>query len=201
MELKHGESRYPDKIELMTHDNEKLKCRKVRAVLRYHQPTSQKNIEQYAHHLLFTFYPFRDEEYLKSLPMTGTYFAKFQEPGVMDIISRNKAIMEPFSEVVDQVLSNLLSDVTNPDSQQENDEVQAELVAVINDILEHESFTDDAVLLDHASLNMPSYKTPVLIPDSEINSKIRSIDQKQREFFDMVKEINKNQINARCSIS
>ena len=153
--------------------------------------------------MFFTFYPFCDEEYLKSLPMTGTYFAKLQEPGVMDIISRNKAIMEPFSEVVDQVLSNLLSDVTNPDSfsQQVNDEVQAELAAVINDILEHESFTDDAVLLDHAALNMPSYKTPVLISDSEINSKIRSIDQKQREFFDMVKEINKNQINARCSTS
>ena len=42
MELNHGESRYPDEIELMTHDNEKLKCRKVRAALRYHQPNPQK---------------------------------------------------------------------------------------------------------------------------------------------------------------
>ena len=43
MELNHGESRFPDKIEL-THNNEKLKCRKVRAVLRYQQPNPQKNI-------------------------------------------------------------------------------------------------------------------------------------------------------------
>ena len=67
MELKHGESRYLDKIVLMTHDNEKLKCRKTRAVSRYHQANPQKNIEQYAHHLLFTFYPYRDEAYLKTI--------------------------------------------------------------------------------------------------------------------------------------
>ena len=187
MELNHGESRYPDKIELMTHNNENLKCRKVRAVLRY-QPNPQKSIEQYAHHLLFTFYLFRDEVYLKSPPMTETYFAKLQEPGVMDIISKNKAIMEPFSKIVDETLSNLRSDLTNPDSfsQQENDKFQVELAAVINDILEDESFTYDTVLLDDASLNMPSYTAPVLIPDSQINSKIRSLNKKQRELFAMV---------------
>ena len=61
--------------------------------------------------------------------MTGAYFAKLQEPGLMDIINRSKAIMEPFGEIVDhQALSNLRSDVTNPDSfsQQKNDEVQTE---------------------------------------------------------------------------
>ena len=160
MELNHGESRHPDKIELMTLNNEKLKCRKVRGVLRYHQPNPQKYIEQYGHHLLFTFYPFRDEAYLKFPPMTKTYFGKLQEPGVMDIIDRNKAIMEPFGEIVDQALSNLRSDVTNLDSfsQQENDEVQAELAAVINDMLEDESFTDDTVLLVDSLLNIPSYQ-------------------------------------------
>ena len=144
----------------MTLNNEKLKCRKVRAVLRYRQPNPQKYIEQDAHHLLFTFYPFRDEVYLKSPPMTETYFAKLQELGVMDIINRNKAIMEAFGEIVDQALSNLCSDVTNPDSfsQQENDEVQAELAAVINDMLEDESFTDDTVLLVDSLLNIPSYQ-------------------------------------------
>ena len=144
----------------MTLNNEKLKCRKVRGVLRYHQPNPQKYIEQYAHHLLFTFYPLRDEAYLKFPPMTKTYFGKLQEPGVMDIINRNKAIMEPFGEIVDQALSNLRSDVANSDSfsQQENDEGQAELAAVINDMLEDESFTDDTVLLVDSLLNIPSYQ-------------------------------------------
>ena len=92
--------------------------------------------------------------------MTGTYFAKLQEPSVIDIINRNKAIMEPFGEIVDQALSNLRSDVANPDSfsQQENDEGQAELAAVINDMLEDESFTDDTVLLVDSLLNIPSYQ-------------------------------------------
>ena len=78
--------------------------------------------------------------------------------------------------------------MTNPDSfsRQENDEVQEELAAVVNDILEYESFTDDAELLDVASLKMLCYTAPVLIPDSEINSKIQSLSQKQRELFDMV---------------
>ena len=57
----------------MTHNNEKLEYRKVRAVLRYYQPDLQKNIEQYAHHLLFIFYSFRDEAYKRSSPMTKTY--------------------------------------------------------------------------------------------------------------------------------
>ena len=73
--------------------------------------------------------------------------------------------MEPFNEIVDQALSNLRSDVTNPDSfsQQETEEIQAELAAVINDILEHESFLDGAVLLDDTSLNMLFYTALVLI--------------------------------------
>ena len=117
----------------------------------------------------------------------------------MDITSRNKAIMEPFSEMVDQALSNLRSDVTNSDSfsQQENDEVQAELAAVINDIREDESFTYDAVLLHDTSVNMPSYTAPVLIPDSEINSKVRSLDQKQRELFGMVQSWAKKSIKTK----
>ena len=42
--------------------NEKFKCRKVEALLRYHHPSTHKNVEQYALHLLFAFYPFRHEE-------------------------------------------------------------------------------------------------------------------------------------------
>ena len=117
----------------------------------------------------------------------------------MDITSRNKAIMEPFSEIIDQALSNLRSDVTNPDSfsQQENDQAQAELAAVINDILEDESFTYDTVLLHDTSVNMLSYTAPVLIPDSEINSKVRSLDQKQRELFGMAQSWAKKSIKTK----
>ena len=56
MELNHGESRFPYKIKLTTHNIKKLKCQKIRAALRYHQPNPEKYIERYTHHLLLTFY-------------------------------------------------------------------------------------------------------------------------------------------------
>ena len=67
-------------------------------------------------HTIFSFYPFRDEEHLKSPPFSGTYFAKLQEPEVMKVVNRNKAVMELYSEMVDQALSNLCSERTNPDA-------------------------------------------------------------------------------------
>ena len=84
MESNHAETRFPKVVPLMTF-KEKLHCRKVKAVLGYHQPSPTKHTEQYAHHLLFSFYPFRNEEQLKSPPFMGSYIMKLQEPGVMDI--------------------------------------------------------------------------------------------------------------------
>ena len=83
----HEESIFPKIVSLMS-PKEKLKCRKVKAVLRYHQPSPHKNVEQYAHHLLFAFHPFRHAEEVKCT-VTGTYFAKLQEPVVLNIINRN----------------------------------------------------------------------------------------------------------------
>ena len=60
---------FPKVIPLTT-IKEKLHCRIVKAVLRYHQPSPSKYIEQYAQPL-FSFHPFRDEEQLKSPPFTG----------------------------------------------------------------------------------------------------------------------------------
>ena len=96
--------------------------------LRYHHPSPHKNVEQYAHDLLFAFYSFRQEEELKCT-VTGTYFAKLQEPAVLHIINRSKSVMEPYSDMVEEALSNLHSQLVNPDpfGQQENHDVQAEL--------------------------------------------------------------------------
>jgi len=194
LELNHGESKFPKNIPLMS-SKEKLKCRKVKAVLRYHQPNPRKDIEGYAHHMLFSFYPFRNEEHLKSPPFTGTYFAKLQEPGVIEVINRNKAVMEPYSEMVDQALSNLSSAVTNPDafSQQENDEVQADIANVAGDLLEDESLSDDAVILDDTP-PLPAYTAPVVMPDDELNSKIRSLNKNQRKLFNKVQSWAKRSI-------
>ena len=115
MESNHAETHFPKVVPLMTF-KEKLHSRKVKAVLRYHQPSLTKHIEQYVDHLLFPFYPFQDEEQLKSPPFTGSYVMKLQEPGVMDIIDRIKSVIEPFSETVEEALANLTAHLTNPDA-------------------------------------------------------------------------------------
>lgn len=55
-----------------------------------------KSMEQYAHHLLFAFYHFHNEEHLKSPPFFVTYLNKLQESVVMEIIEYSKSLIKPF---------------------------------------------------------------------------------------------------------
>ena len=61
MEVNHENLSYPKNIKLMD-SNEKMHCRKVRRVLRYHTPNKYRFPEKYVHHLLFLFFPFRPEK-------------------------------------------------------------------------------------------------------------------------------------------
>ena len=156
MESNHAETHFPKVVPLMTF-KEKLHCRKAKAVLRYHQPSPTKHIEQYADHLLLSFYPFRVEEQLKSPPFTSSYVMQLQKPGVMDIINRNRFVIETFSKIVEEALANLTAHLTNPDafSQQENDKVQVELLeykhalnCTANDLFDQEDETDSNFFLE-----------------------------------------------------
>ena len=185
MDANHDESIYPKVIPLMS-SNEKLKCRKVRAVLRYHQPSPHKSIEQYAHHLLFAFYPFRKEEELKS-STTSTYFAKLQEPFVTSIVNENKKLMEPYGDMVEKALLNLHCEVVTPDpfGQQENDDLQDELNNENNLLEDDESISDGPILTSDTS-DLPMYTSPTLIPDNELNAMIRSLNHRQRALYNIV---------------
>ena len=61
MEVNHENLSYPKNIKLMD-SNEKMHCRKVRRILRYHTPNKYRFPEKYVHHLLFLFFPFRPEK-------------------------------------------------------------------------------------------------------------------------------------------
>ena len=163
---------------------EKLKCRNVKAVLRYHQPSLNRDIEKFAHHMLFSFYPFRIEEYLKQPPIKGIYFEHLQEPGVLVIINRNRAKMESFSDAVDEALPNIQSNL-DVFPQQEIDENQDEIALIVNDLLHNENPSDGAVLLEETPF-IGNYSTPILIPDDELNCKIRSLNYEQHKLFDIV---------------
>ena len=126
-------------VPLMSLKKEKIKCHKVKAVLRYHVPNRHKKPEQYAHHLLFLFFPFRNESESCCTP-SGTYMEKLNEPQVLTVVNENKQKFEPFADLVDLALSNFHADLShNQDSyaQQENDEV-CNLLHVTSTLLDEE---------------------------------------------------------------
>ena len=145
---------------------EKLKCRKVKSVLRYHVPNSHKNPEKYAHHILFMFYPFRDESELCST-VSGTYTEKFSDPNAQATVNENKSKIEPFGDLVDSNLLDFRTDLTpNPDSyaQQENDEVEDMLGPQVEDPDEDDSPHEETGQLPGNSV--------VLMIDTKVNSRI-----------------------------
>ena len=87
----------PTVISLMS-SKDKIKGRKVSSVLRYFTPNKNREYESHAHHLLLLFYPFRDESDLK----VGMNLVA--EPGVIDIINTNRALIKPFSDAADETL-------------------------------------------------------------------------------------------------
>ena len=106
----------------MSSTKEKLKCHKVKAVLRYHVPNRHKKPEQYAHNLLFMFFPFRNESELCS--------GKTNDSQAMAIVNENKQRIEPFADLVDTALCNMhvnLSHNQDAYAQQENDKISDKL--------------------------------------------------------------------------
>ena len=102
---------FPAVLPLMS-SKQKLKCRKVRNVLRYHVKNKYKSPKEYSHHLLMMYYPFRSEAQL----LDGTYVEKLSQPGVLDIINENKQKIEPYGDLVDEAFKNYRADLdTNLD--------------------------------------------------------------------------------------
>ena len=79
--------------------------------------------------------------------------------------------------MIDKTLSNSRSDLTNSDtiSQQENDKVEEELATDVNNTLDKDQ-TAESILQEESSLT-PAYTTPILLPDSEIDSLIKSVNR------------------------
>ena len=154
--------------------NEKLKCRTVRAILCYHEPNPDKYPQKYAHHLLFTFYPFRNEDNLK---LDGSYFAKLQQSGVLDIINLNRQKLNPYSKLVNDALLNLQRDVrSNCDFNHGNDEIEQNILNCVDSLCEgHPSLSENTVI-------SKGEMSPV-VSDEELNEHISLLNKKQREVF------------------
>ena len=110
-------------IPLMS-SKEKLKCWKVPSILKLYDPNQETKLEEYAHYLLFMYYPFRNEEDLK-LGNSAPYTNKLKDPDVTEVIKVNRRRTEPFGKTAGDALEGFSTDVeAKMDSfgPQENDE-------------------------------------------------------------------------------
>ena len=94
----------PTRIKLTNH-TEKMKCRKVKAVIRYHTPNKTKEPERYFHHLLLFYYPWRNESEI--LGNNQSCASKFYELNVQKIVELNRSLFEPDSDDITEDLEYL----------------------------------------------------------------------------------------------
>ena len=106
---------------------------------------------------------------------------KLCDPVIKNIVNENKQKFEPFAELVGTTITDYRTDLTrNTDAftQQGNDE-SAMIEPEIDDPGENEA-------LLFQELGQLSIDRSTLIPDSEINYKIRSLNTNQREIFEVI---------------
>ena len=182
----------PLTIKLMN-TKEKMKCRKVKAVIRYHTPNKTKEPGRYFHHLLMLYYPWRNESELMAADQS--YSSKFYEPNVQDVIESNRSVFEPDADAVTEALENLRNNQGNiiysfdPINDQENSDLQIE-TKNLQDTLPEESFNEQSPSDLHAGSSSDSspqvsqaistYTQPTEISDDMLRNNVRSLNEKQR---------------------
>ncbi|CAB4039510.1 ATP-dependent DNA helicase PIF1 [Paramuricea clavata] len=165
-----------------------MKCRKVKAVLRYHTPNKTKEPELYFYHLLMLYFPWREETQL--LSSDQTYTSKFYEPDVQAVVEQNRAVFEPDADAITEALEAMRNNegniVHSYDSinDQENSDLRDE-TPIVSDV--NESFNQQQPShLDSTQSNQQSSGTvtyhnqPSEISDDELRQSVRSLNPEQR---------------------
>ncbi|KXJ13769.1 ATP-dependent DNA helicase PIF1 [Exaiptasia diaphana] len=202
------ESRFPDKIRLID-SNEIMKCRKVRAVIRYHTPNKEKEPEKYFHHLLMLYYPWRDEN--KLLASDGTYATTFYDPDIQPTVEHNRSIFELDNDAVTDAFENLRNNQGNIHSydsmnDQENDDIHSHLL--VEQSNSEESFYNEQIPSHLSSIPdnntqqafaISRYMQPSDMPDDELRHSVRSLNKRQRYTFNHVLNWCRNKVkNINC---
>lgn len=177
----------PPQITLMN-TNEKMKCRKVKAVIRYHTPNKTKEPERYFHHLLMLYYPWRNESDLMATDQS--YASKFNEPNVQEVVELNRSVFEPDADAVTETLENFRNNQGNmihsfdPINDQENSDLQIETQNT-DDTLPEESFNEQSPsdlgsssdCGQQVSQAITTYTQPTEISDDMLRYNIRSLNE------------------------
>ena len=132
-----------------------MKCRKVKAVIRFYKPNKTTDPEKYFHHLLILYFPWREESDL--IGPEGTYASKLHDPLVRQTVNRNQTSFEPYGEAVEEALEyiqdnpqySLYGERFDAFSEQENCEIREELLNPTSD--NHSHMNDDEILPELSS--------------------------------------------------
>ena len=174
----------PKQIPLMS-SNEKLKCRKVPYVLKYHVPNKHTHPEKLAHHMRCMYSPFRDESELKC---SNSYNEKRNLRDILETVNLNHIKVEPYAVLLEDALERL---ATNQESnidtfgQQENEEVSDRLNEDIQNLKNGELFVDDDIIHANIGLGGNGYIAR-LYQNFFISENIRSLNAKQRQLSEVI---------------
>ena len=100
-----------------------------------YQINTHTHPEEYAHHMLFMYFPFRDENKLK---YSNSYNEKLNLPYVLKTVNLNRIKVEPYAVLVEDALERMATNQeSNIDSfgQQENEEFSDRLNEDIQNLL------------------------------------------------------------------
>ena len=102
-DLSNSDYVYPQDIKLLSKKGNATKRNMFYSIF---FPNKETKPEEYVHHTLFMYYPFRvEKELLSSNP--PTYASKLSEPGVTDLVNQNYSLVEPFATIVDNAFLRL----------------------------------------------------------------------------------------------
>ena len=121
------------------------------------------------------------------------YTEKLNEAGIIDIINANKQVFEPFGDLVDSALLPMRTSIAHNHafSGQENDQVQQELLDTVSDLVFKDPADDAVVINNNYAISNISNS---IIHDDGLNEKIRSLNRKQRQIFDIIDGWAKNDV-------
>ena len=184
------ESIFPPMNIKLNNGEERMKRRKIKAVIRIHTPSKAK--EAY-HHLLMLYFPWRKE--IDLLGDDNLYSTKFEESEVFSKVDANRRIFEPNADAIDialQMISeNRVRDLQSydPINDQENEDLLQGVMNSIDDEC-HVDLPEELVSLPpDTSQTFPGIATfnqPSAVSDDELRDAVRSLNVKQRITYDVV---------------
>ena len=190
----NSDSLLPNRIKLIN-TKEIMKCRRIKAVIRYHKPKKSKEPEQFFHHLLMLYYPWRNEKEL--IGEDQTYASKFSVRDVKTVVESNRAKFESDADAIDEALESLRNNQVDvihsydPINDQENADLHSD---VQNELLPEESFNQQLpshLLLtqqtnEHSFPSISVNNQPSEISDDLLRQSVRSLNEMQRYAYDTV---------------